>query len=118
MSATRREHPSLPMRGCCGQAATSLSQRNLHNAHTGSRGSFPADPFVVCHKCREKFGGPLVRGIRLFVLQLDRCTSRRLEARGPVCPNSTVDRATNGNDRDRKGTRLNYSHEWTSYAVF
>jgi len=43
------------MRGCCGQAATSLSQRNLHNAHTGSRGSFPADPFVVCHKCAKNF---------------------------------------------------------------
>src|SRR5207245_11671367 len=98
MSATRREHPSLPMRGCGGQPATSLSQRNLHNAHTGSRGSFPADPFVVCHKCREKFGGPLVRGIRLFVLQLDRCTSRRLEARVPVCPSSPARQATKGND--------------------
>src|SRR6516165_5390064 len=98
MSTTRREHPSPPMRACCAQAATSLSQRNLHNAHTGSRGSFPANPFVVYHKCREKFCGPLARGIRLFVLELDRCTSRRLEPGVPVCPNSMVDRATNGND--------------------
>src|SRR5262249_11932631 len=102
MSATGREHPSLPMRGCCGQAVTSLSQRNLHNAHTGSGGSFPADPFAVCHKCRGKFCGPLARGIRLFVLELDRRTSRRLEGRVPVCPNSTADRATNENDRQRQ----------------
>src|SRR5206468_12695827 len=54
------------------------------------------------NKCRERFCGPHVRGNRLFVLQLDPCTSRRFEARVPDWPNSTVDRATNANDRQRQ----------------